>query len=244
MIACDRVPTGLPEIVSGIASQKTLGFELDLIEVVPYVRNENPDGILFVPTNRLSTEIVARTAVTVTYRQGDAKPSTVVETTSLEEIEQQVEVVRRGSNPLSRVWTAAEVEEAFRKHGDATALDLLIFAKEHSADGQLVSPENKVNATFGFTIRGRRSNGQAAKVMLFYCTLGWGNIWLNLQAASRLVSEAVMAEFRTRLKVLFGDQINLEFKDAGIKLPALASRIKDFEALVLWFRDQSDLPQQ
>jgi hypothetical protein len=95
IIACDKVPPGLPEIVEGITSQSALGFELQLVVVVPHVRDSaQSEGVLFVPTVRLATEIVARTAVTVTYRQGDPQPSTHVETTSLAEIEQQVRTAR------------------------------------------------------------------------------------------------------------------------------------------------------
>ena len=98
VIACDKVPAGLPDVVAGIATQSALGFELDLLEVVPYVSEISETGkILFVPSTRLATEIVSRTAVTVTYREGDSKPSTKVETTSIDNIEAGLKSAKRGA---------------------------------------------------------------------------------------------------------------------------------------------------
>jgi hypothetical protein len=91
VIACDRVPAELPDIVGGIASQSTLGFDLDVVEVTPFVREDSDmSDIAFVPTPRLATEIVSRTAVTVTYREGDQQPSTSVQTTSVREVEELI----------------------------------------------------------------------------------------------------------------------------------------------------------
>ena len=100
VIACDKIPPGLPDVVAGIASQSALGFDLDLVEVVPYVREVSDTAeIMFVPSTRLATEIVARTAVTVTYRQGDARPSTSVELTSLEEVAEGIRNAKSGRSP-------------------------------------------------------------------------------------------------------------------------------------------------
>ena len=91
VIACDKAPPGMVEMVKGIASQSALGFDLDLVELTPYVRDSGGDGtIIFVPECRLSTETVARTVVTVTYREGDPEHSVKVETTPLAEIEENI----------------------------------------------------------------------------------------------------------------------------------------------------------
>jgi hypothetical protein len=105
VIACDRIPPGLPDVVAGIASQRALGFDLDLVEVVPFVcETTDTAEILFVPSTRLATEIVSRTAVTVTYRQGDQRPSTTVQTTPIEEIMDTVtgKGPRTRTEPLSK----------------------------------------------------------------------------------------------------------------------------------------------
>ena len=75
--------------------------------------------MLFVRAHRLATEIVARTSVTVSYHEGDEQPSTVVETTSMEEIEQNIRSAAQ--KPESRVWTLKETEQAFRELDKSSA---------------------------------------------------------------------------------------------------------------------------
>jgi hypothetical protein len=106
VIACDKIPAGLPDVVAGIASQRALGFDLDLVEVVPFVRESTETAeILFVPSTRLATEIVSRTAVTVTYRQGDQQPSTTVQTTPIDVIVNTDRSVKRTRTSTELVST-------------------------------------------------------------------------------------------------------------------------------------------
>jgi hypothetical protein len=113
VIACDKVPPGTDAMVRSIASQRALGFDLDLVETTPFVRLGNQaDDVIFASSTWMETSIVARTAVTVTYRQGDAQPSTTVLATSMEEVEREIEEETKG-----RVWTMDEVRteiEQFR----------------------------------------------------------------------------------------------------------------------------------
>lgn len=236
VIACDRTPPGVEEVVAGIAKQQTTEFALDLVEIVPFVLDETGgDEILFVPSVRLSTEIVARTAVTITYREGDSLPAAVVETTTSEEIEQNKQLVS-GAGSNSRVWPPQEVEEAFRRRGDSVTVRLLEFAKQESADGQFVSPSPKTNATFGFYVQGQTPEGRRSKLMIFYVTLGWDDVWFNL--ARSLVSEVTSHELDRRLKSLFGDEIDLTRSSPRLKMEAIGRRLPEFEELVLWFRDE------
>ena len=105
VIACDRLPSGTARTVASVSSHRALGFTCDIVEIVPFVQKELPDAdILFVPSVRLSTEIVARTAVTVTYEAGQTQPSTKVEVTSVEEIERNVKTAekRAGSGRMQK----------------------------------------------------------------------------------------------------------------------------------------------
>ena len=91
VIACDQAPTGIEELIKGIAKQETLEFDLSLVEIIPYsLRGSKEERIIFVPRTKLVTEVVSRTVVTVMYKQGDAEPSVKVETSSIEEIEENL----------------------------------------------------------------------------------------------------------------------------------------------------------
>ena len=240
VIACDKIPAGLPDVVSGIASQQTLEFDLDLVEVVPFVQeiNETAD-IIFVPSTRLSTEIVSRTAVTVTYREGTEQPSTDVQTTSLESIEEHVKAARQTGNPDARSWTPEEVDEEFERAGQDAEKTLLDFAKTYSADGLYVSPAIKVNPTFGFYVNGRRDDGRPARLMLFYCVLGWDSVTIYLNSACRIVDDQTAAAFRQRLTGLFEGNIDTDLKEPWVPWSALSEHIDDFQELVLWFKKRA-----
>lgn len=97
VIACDKAPTGLDELIKGVTTQSALGFKIDLVEITPYICQHTEDsGIIFASRTHLTTEIVARTAVTVTYRQGDMQPSVNVQTTAISDVEENIHAVKRG----------------------------------------------------------------------------------------------------------------------------------------------------
>jgi hypothetical protein len=99
IIACDKAPLGINELIKGISKQSTLEFDLKLLEITPYIRNnvKKESEILFVPKTKLATEIVARTAITVIYRQEDKTPSVDIKTTSIEEIEEKIDQAKKGA---------------------------------------------------------------------------------------------------------------------------------------------------
>lgn len=102
VIACDKAPTGLSEIIRGIATQSALEFELDLIEVIPHVKSDtNSSVVIFVPRTRLSTEIVARTSVTVSWSKQDERPNFDIRVMSLEDIEENIKMVNQDNK---RAW--------------------------------------------------------------------------------------------------------------------------------------------
>ena len=53
VIACDKVPSGLPEIVRGVSTQSAVAFELDLVEVAPFV-DVSSDAMTFCLCRRRS----------------------------------------------------------------------------------------------------------------------------------------------------------------------------------------------
>ncbi len=235
VIACDKAPHGLDEVVRGIATQNALGFDLELLEVTPYVRSPNePDDVLFVPRVRLKTEIVARTAITVTYQEGQARPAVEVKTTSLEEIEEGIRLAETGQSRAGRVWSEQEIEEAVRQDGDPTLRALLEFARQHSAGGQVVAPGRKVSPTFGFYVETEKDDGHAQRYMLFRCTAGWNMMTIYLATPRDLGGEKLGAEFAERLGSIFGPSAIGDKKEPWIELEEVSRHLEEFKNTVLW----------
>jgi len=238
VIACDKIPPGLPEIVRGVAAQSTVGFDLDLVEVVPYVCEPQHSEILFIPSTRLTTEIVARTAITVTYREGDEQPSTRVETTSLEDVEDAIRTLKD-----THTWTADEIEEAIREEGKSVVLDLMSFAKVNSHDGKFVSPAPKMAATFGFYIPITTENGSRSRRMVFSYTQGRDAIYVYIARFGQFLTSEVHSTYVERLGEIFGSAIDLSKSDAEVRLRELEGRLGQFKDLLLWLKEQVTDPE-
>lgn len=95
VIVCDRAPDGLRDLVRAVAGQAALGaFKLHVVELTPYVA-DGVSGILLVPTAVAQTEIIARTAITVSYAEGK-QPGVTVVASSADEVAEAVAEVRAG----------------------------------------------------------------------------------------------------------------------------------------------------
>lgn len=235
VIACDKIPPGLPDIVRGVTQQRSLGFDLDLVEVVPFARDSTSDSdILFVPSTRLTTEIVGRTAVTVHYQQGDAQPTTSVKTTSLDEI-----VVGLRDVKVARAWNPAEVDSAFTEEGNPVALELLSFAKQHGHRGQYVSDGQKQNAAFGYYVPVTRQDGSFGVRMAFVCMLGDPRVWIYFNRLSRNLPSEMYESFKAKLKQVFGDNIDTTMGDAGVALGSVQRHMAGFKEVMLWLTSEA-----
>ena len=229
VIACDRIPPGVPDVVRGISSQETLAFDLDLVEVRPFVREEtDTTEILFVPTTRLATEIVSRTAVSVTYRQGDQQPSTNVE------IVQVAEPGERGD----RKWTPGEVEEEFAKVENPVALAVLEFARQHSADGKFIPSGRRKNANIHFNVKTRDPNGKPILQVLFSSTAGWGSVYFNLKLVSQHVDGPVVLEFQERLSDAFDVTSQPGTVWVSVHFDRISGKVDRFKEIVLWIASE------
>jgi len=110
VIACDGVPNGLREFVHGVTNQSALGsYELRVVELVPHVTAERP-GILLLPSTPIRTEIVARTAVNVTYLQGQPKPGVEVVVSSQDEVVDAIRQAQSGAVREPRRTLAAVLD--------------------------------------------------------------------------------------------------------------------------------------
>jgi hypothetical protein len=133
VIACDRAPDGLRDLVRAVAGQAALGaFKLHVVELRPYVA-EGVTGVLLVPASVLQTEVVARTAITVSYADGK-QPGVSVVASSAEEVAEAIKEVQ-AKRPM-RPEFAAVVDRY-----DALAPDSLRTIGRSAAYKQIHPPE-------------------------------------------------------------------------------------------------------
>ena len=228
VIACDHVPPGVDDVVRSVSAQAGLAFDLALVEARPFVKEEAESAdILFVPGSRLETEIVSRSAFTVTYRAGDEQPSAKVEIIQPE-----------ASGPEGRLWTPEEVEEAFTAQENPTAVEILQFAKKHSAGGEITGKSRTKFANFRFLVDGRTTDGQRSRYALFSSTCSWNTAYFYLNTVSLFGGPETGTEFRFRLSKTFGVSIADDTKQVGVSWDVVTGKTDEFKALVLWFVNQ------
>ncbi len=133
VIACDIVPTGLIEVVKGISGQSALGFQMSLVEVRPFINDQNPD-ILFVPNEIARTEIISRTTVHVSFPEDHPSPVLRFETTPVEVAEERTRRVRRQSTP-DRQWDRPSFVQQVREKSGAEHVRIVTKILEW-ADGK------------------------------------------------------------------------------------------------------------
>lgn len=121
IIACDKVPVGLRELIRSIVAQKAIGdYKFRVVEIIPFVRGDDFDNFILVPEVNIQTEIVARTVVTVAHKGVQQKPSIDVYVTSLEEAEaQRHKAVERFK---SQAW---DEKSYFERAGEQLDKDML-----------------------------------------------------------------------------------------------------------------------
>lgn len=108
-IACDVAPEGLREMLAGVTSQHALGgYEVRVTELVPHTSSRPDGGVLLLPATPVRTDIIARTAVTISYEQGQPRPGVAVAVTSQEEILENLKGIekQRTSRPPKEAFGA------------------------------------------------------------------------------------------------------------------------------------------
>jgi len=236
VIACDRIPAGVIDVVRGISTQAAVGFELDLVEITPCHRSDEPAGpVMFLPRVRLSTEIVGRTVVTVKFEEGTPRPEVSAVTTTAADIAANIRQVK-GS--VGREFSEEEVREDFVAGGNPTVLELLEFCSTHSTNHQIVAPGLKQKASFGFFLPYVDAAGKPRTFMAF--TIGNTadpQLYWYLQRMRSWIR--CYPEFEARMETLFGSDVDLSRKEAYQPLQSVRTHMAEFKDLLVWLRDHS-----
>ena len=238
VIACDYSPLGTRELLRGVASQSAVGFQLQLIELTPYVDVSSTDEqILFIADPQVRTEIIARTAVTVRIEEGAGIPGIDLKTSTIEDIQQSLRD-SSDTREMGRKWKPTEVEDAFRARGSASQIALLDFCKEYGHEGKLISPGPKKRPAFGFYVTVLK-NGTPHSIMAFNCTLGWDSIWMYMRFGGEGgLGEESNAEYIAMLNASFNGHIDFSKKEPSIPLELLNSHCADFIKSLAWLRER------
>ncbi len=235
VIACDKAPKGAYELARSVSAQSHLSFSLDVVEVTPYVRKEGPaDTIMFVPNVGLTTEIVARTAVTVSFEQGMSQPGVTIETTSVEEIEDNLAAAAKGSTraSLARNRTDQEIAEVFLASDDPTVRDLFLFAQKEGAGGKIQSDAAKVSAAFGYYMRVRKPGGGEGPMMFFNYVDGARKLVIYVKWQPETVPEAVLADYKSDLAAVLGPAFRVEALEPNVPLAAIGENLEAFKGVI------------
>jgi hypothetical protein len=230
VVACDNAPPGLNKFLAGISKQSALPFSLMLAEITPYVHYGSPNAsVHFISKAILRTEIVSRTAVTVRYEQGsNERPSVKVETTPIDEIEENLE-----HTDDSRLWTEKEIEEAITSIKHPVVKKLFELSKRKSEAQRIMSPGKKKKPAFGFYIRRVSSDGSEMTKQVFNYRIGDSTLRIYLNMLESIITEDEYRKFLTRLKELFPEPMGRDLREPFIALNDIEEHFVYFEELIL-----------
>ena len=234
VVACDKAPAGVFELARSVSAQSHLGFSLDVVEVTPFVPKEGPaDAIMYVPNVRLSTEIVARTAVSITYPTDSTQPVVNVETTSVEDIEENLAAAQAGTRRSSgRIWTDQEIEDTILASDNPTVHELYRFAKEEGYGGRIQAAGPRVSAAFGFYMHVLRPDGRDGTLQFFNYVDGARKLVVYVKWPPETVPADVLAEYKSDLKAALGSAFDDHALEPNVPLAAIGDNLAAFEDAV------------
>jgi hypothetical protein len=217
-----------------LSAQSHLGFSLDVVEVTPHVPVEGlADTVMFVPNLRLTTEIVARTALSVRVDPGTQQPVVNIETTSVEKIEEHLAAGQaRTRRSSGRIWTDQEVEDAVLASDNPTVHELYRFAKEEGYGGRIQSNSPRVSAAFGFYMHVRRQDGSDGPMQFFNYVDGARKLVVYVKWLQETGPEAVLAEYKSDLKAALGSAFDVDALEPNVLLTAIGDNLEAFKDAV------------
>ena len=230
VIACDKAPPGTTKFLSAISQQSAIPFTVSLAEITPYVSDNNGhDQIIFVPGVLMRTEIISRTAVTVQYDQVTGnRPSVKVETTSMDEIEQNLKQIND-----SRMWTDEEISEAIQDSSEPIVKKLFDLVVNESNVEQFHSLGKKKNPNFGFYIKFIDEEGLEHRRQVFNYGVGTPNLRIYLNMVESMVSADRYNLFVDQLKSLFPKWMKRDLREPWFPLKDIEENFDGFREIIV-----------
>ncbi len=237
IIACDKLPHGLKEIVEGICTQSAVDYKLDVLEITPYIINENKEEIFFVPKPRITTTVIGRTVVNIDFLNTNNKlPVINIQTTSLDEIEENVREIEKGRK--GRYWSDEELKEIYENNDNEILRNIFEFTFKESYSRKINSDGIKINPAFGFYVSGKRiDNNDTRIIQLFGYKSANESIRIYFNMFATIIESEVLNEFKTKISRLF--YIDVENKaELNIPISLLKDKEDEFKRIVLWVKDK------
>jgi len=213
-----------------------LDFKLEVIEITPYVNVQcNNEEIIFSSRVPIETEIIARSAVTVTFRRDETQPGVEIQTASINEIEENISLAMTGHRvgDRAREWTDEEVGNHFIAHDDPTIKRLFEFCKTHSSNGKITAPGLKVNPVLGMYV----TSEKGTKLFLNYVESN-SFITLFLDMMEELAEENTLYNLKQKLKRAFPNLIIDNVREPSLKITDLTEAIDKFIEITEWFQSE------
>lgn len=239
IIACDKVPIGLKELLKGISKQSSIEFKLDLLEITPYIAKKNEkQEIYFSPNKKLSTEIVARTSITVFYKKQEEIPSLEIKTTSIDDIQDNVSQINSGNEILTKNWSEEEIENYIFGSSNTFLHNIFNFTKKISYGNQIIAKGKKKNPIFACYIHGKKENDVERTIQLFNININANLVKIYLNMLQSVVRQDVVTNFKKRLKNIFNEDYDDLLNEPSINLELIEQHYSDFIEIIKWIINQ------
>ena len=234
MISCDKLPHGVKEIIEGLCTQSAIDYKLDVLEITPYIKDENKEKIIFIPKPRITTTVIGRTVVNINLKNQNAKIE--IQTTSLDEIEENVKEIEKGRK--GRYWTDDELIEIYTNADNDVLKNIFKFTVKESYANKINSDGIKINPAFGFYVAGQRiDSGEDRVLQLFgYKSLN-DTIRIYFNMLETILEKQNMDEFKSKIRNIFDIETDNKF-ELNIPISQMKDREDDFKKIVLWAKKE------
>ena len=237
IIACDKLPHGVKEIIEGVCTQSAIDYKLDVIEITPYIKNSDKKEIILFPKPRITTTVIGRTVINIDFQNKDVQLPTVnIQTTSLDEIEENVKEIERGRK--GRYWSDEELKDIYINHENSIVKELFDFMISESYENKINSEGIKINPSIGFYIsRNTIKDNTNRIVQLFGYKSSTNSLRIYFNMMATVFEEPIINELKLKISNLLN--VDTENKlELNIPISLLENKVDEFKDIVLWIKNK------